>query len=64
MLATNMNAPMTGYGGYVGMSAPAGFFGTGYGGVGVPLGMFGGSMAGIARMGLGSVAGMGWVALE
>jgi hypothetical protein len=69
MLAINMNALTTvfgGYGGYVGMGAPAGVFGAGYGDVGAPAGMFGGGMAGmgdIAGMGLGSVADVGGMGL-
>jgi hypothetical protein len=67
-LATNMNAPMAGYVGYVGIGAPVGVFGVGYGSVGGPASMFGGgmggmagmsTMGGIAGMGLGSMAGMG-----
>jgi hypothetical protein len=61
MLATNMNSPMTGYGGYVGMGAPAGVFGASYGGVGAPASMFGGGIAdmgGIAGMGLGGFGGV------
>jgi hypothetical protein len=46
-----MNAPTTGYGGYVGMGAPAGVFGAGYGGVGAPADMLGGGMADMAGMG-------------
>jgi hypothetical protein len=59
MLATNMNAPSAGYGGYVGMRAPTGFFGAGYVGVGEPAGMFGGGMGGMADMdAMGGIAGM------
>jgi hypothetical protein len=62
-LATNMKAPTAGYGGYAGMGAPAGVFGTGYGGMGAPAGMFGGGMGGIVGMGLGSMADMGGMGL-
>jgi hypothetical protein len=59
MLATNMNAPSAGYGGYVGMGAPVGMFGGGYVGMGAPVGMFGGSMGGMASMGgLGGIGGV------
>jgi hypothetical protein len=64
MVATNMNAPSAGYGGYVGMGAPAGVFGASYGGMGAPAGMFGGGMGGMAGMGgMGSMASMGGMGL-
>jgi hypothetical protein len=67
MLATNMNAPSAGDGGYVGMGALAGVFGAGYGGMGAQTGMFGGGMTGMSAMGciagMGSMADMGGMGL-
>jgi hypothetical protein len=65
MLATNMNAPSAGYGGYVGMGAPAGVFGGGYVGMGAPAGVFGGGYVGMGapadmfRGGMGGMADVG-----
>jgi hypothetical protein len=57
MLATNMNAPLAGYGG---IGAPAGVFGGGYGGIRAPAGVFGGGMGGMGGMGsMGSMVCMG-----
>jgi hypothetical protein len=61
MLATNINAPLAGYGSYKGMGAPAGIFGGGYGDMGAPVGVLEGGMAGMASM--GSMASMGGIGL-
>jgi hypothetical protein len=61
MLATNINAPLAGYGRYEGMGAPASIFGGGYGDMGAPVGVLEGGMAGMASM--ESMASMGGMRL-